>query len=256
MTTIQRIKDQPGGVWAEDRENLIVSAYASPSRGATMYVQPYVEEVMKRILRDLEERGYDLKAYPDLFKIVSSYRTQAEQDVLFAKALAKYKTEALARKYVAKISAHQTGAVIDIDLGGATVSENIPAFEASPQYADWADLAYNKYKMAPYDTEPWHWECGDACKEAIANMIQEEAQSSVDLGWDKTSKKHVGKQEGDEIPLDSDKPPAKDQKGVSSIQKKSGSSNKVLWFLGITTVAAAGIFVWKKRKSLPKKKKK
>lgn len=255
MTVIQRIKDQPGGVWAEDQQNLVRSAYASPSRGRPMYVQPYVEEVMKRILKDLQDRGYDLQAYPDLFKIVSSYRTQAEQDVLFAKALSKYKTEALAQKYVAKISAHQTGAVIDIDLGGATASENIPAFRASPQYADWADLAYNKYKMAPYDVEPWHWECGDACREAIANMIQEEAQESINLDWDNTSKRHAGKQEGDEVPLDAIEPTKKDSEKVQTIKKKN-KSNTLLWILGATAIGAAGVFVWKKRKSLPKKKKK
>ena len=256
-TPIQRIKDQPGGVWAENKSNLIPSAFGAPNRGGTMYVQPYVEEVMRRILKDLEGRGYDLKANPNLFRIVSSHRSQAEQDRLFANAVEKYGTEAKARKYVAKVSAHQTGAVIDIDLGGATKSENIPAFRNSKQFQDWADLAYNKYKMAPYDEEPWHWECGNACKENIERLLREEA------------KPKAGKIEKASTPARKEKKVVvKSQKKASVPMKKEDSpitqevapeekSNVLLYVaLGSVAVLATGAYFYNKQKGIKKPKQK
>ena len=214
MTAIQRIKDQPGGVWAEDASNLIRTKYGA--RGRNLLVQPYVEEVMQRITKDLEDQGFPV-GQDDLFRILSSYRTQAEQDVIFQRELKERGgDEATTRDYVAKVSAHQTGAVVDIQLGGGTESENIPAIERTPQFEAWRDLAYNKYKMAPYTVEPWHWECGNACKENIRKMIEEETQQSFDPGWDSQSK-GVGKQKGDEPPIRSSKPKSPSNSSVGGL---------------------------------------
>ena len=254
MTAIQRIKDQPGGVWAEDASNLIRTKYGA--RGRNLLVQPYLEEVMQRISKDLEDQGFPV-GENDLFRVLSSHRTQAEQDALFANAVQKYGTEEKARKYVAKVSAHQTGAVIDIDLGGATKSENIPAFRNSKQFQDWADLAYNKYKMAPYDEEPWHWECGDACKENIERVVREGAKPQLQAGKiekallpEKKSKKVVLKAKK-QIPLKKEDPPAVQE--APSTEK----SNTLLYVaLGSVAVLATGAYFYKKQKDLKKTKQK
>lgn len=234
MTAIQRIKDQPGGVWAEDASNLIRTKYGA--RGRNLLVQPYLEEVMQRISKDLEDQGFPV-GENDLFRILSSHRTQAEQDIIFQRELAERGgNETATREYVAKVSAHQTGAVVDIQLGGGTESENIPAIERTPQFEAWRDLAYNKYKMAPYTVEPWHWECGNACKENIRKIMEEEKQQSFDPGWD-TQSQGVGQQTGDEPPIRSSKP---------KTPPKSSSDSSVggLIIGGILLCGAVGGLLW------------
>jgi hypothetical protein len=239
-TPIQRIKDQPGGVWAEDVSNLIPSAFGAPNRGGTMYVQPYMEEVMRRILKDLEDRGYDLKANPNLFRIASSYRTQEEQDILFQAALDEYGTEEIADDYVAKVSSHQTGATVDIDLGGATKSENIPAFRASNQFRDWSDLAYNKYKMAPYSVEPWHWECGDACRENIFEMMKQERNAN-----------QIQEESDTETPGPEKREPPKSPAATPSTPEEK--SNTMLYVvIGSIALLATGAYLYKKDKERKK----
>jgi hypothetical protein len=31
--------------------------------------------------------------------------------------------------------------------------------------------------MAPYDVEPWHWECGDACQKNIKDILDKEKKA-------------------------------------------------------------------------------
>jgi D-alanyl-D-alanine dipeptidase len=90
---------------------------------------------------------------------VSGYRSVASQQVLWKAALAKYGSEAEARKWVAKPggSAHHSGRAVDCWLGTATNSENVGK---QRQTAAWKWLVANaeRFGFYPYDAEPWHWE--------------------------------------------------------------------------------------------------
>ena len=168
---IRRLKDEPRGVWYETRGNLIQSKYGKD--GKSVYVQPYVEQVYDRLRRELYDKGYtDM----DMFSLVSGFRSKEEQDVLFQRAVEKYGSEAKARKWVAKVSPHNTGAAIDVHMGYRLDSENVGAIQNTPAYQDFASYAYHNYKLAPYDAEPWHWECGEACQENLQELLRKEQQ--------------------------------------------------------------------------------
>lgn len=168
---ISRLKDEPRGVWYETKGNLIQSKYGKD--GKSVYVQPYVEQVYDRLRRELYDKGYtDM----DMFSLVSGFRSKEEQDVLFQRAVEKYGSEAKARKWVAKVSPHNTGAAIDVHMGYRLDSENVGAIQNTPAYQDFASYAYHNYKLAPYDAEPWHWECGEACQENLQELLRKEQQ--------------------------------------------------------------------------------
>lgn len=168
---IMRLKDESRGVWYETKGNLVQSKYGKD--GKAVYVQPYVEQVYDRLRRDLYDKGYtDM----DMFSLVSGFRSKEEQDVLFQRAVAKYGSEAKARKWVAKVSPHNTGAAIDVHMGYRLDSENVGAIQQTPAYQDFASYAYHNYKLAPYDAEPWHWECGEACQENLQELLRREQQ--------------------------------------------------------------------------------
>lgn len=118
-----------------------------------------VQRRMLRPLMALQQAAADAGFPAPLFTITSGYRTQARQDELFRDAVAKYGSEAEARKWVAKVSSHRTGYTVDFDLGISNSSGNAKsgAFTALPQ---WQWLAANaaRFGFAPYEREPWHWE--------------------------------------------------------------------------------------------------
>ena len=175
--------------------------------GSSHKVNKLVEEVMTRLIKDLEP--YKNTKNPDLFKIVSGYRSADEQKVIWDRETKKLeeiiadqtkkkeeKSKKFDRKkliaaeqklahldmYIAKpategekkVTPHMTGLVVDVDLGYAPKSENIKAIEKTDAYDKFSRYAYHTYKMAPYDVEPWHWECGDACQKNIKKILDEE----------------------------------------------------------------------------------
>ncbi len=233
MTAIKRIKDQPGGVWAESRGNLVASEFSQSGRA--IYIQPYLEEVMKRISADLEEQGFPV-GQNDLFRIASGFRTQEEQDELWQRALDKYGDPDIADDFVARVSAHQTGAVIDINLGFPIKSEHIGQIRATDAYTAWEDLAYNKYKMAPYDVEPWHWECGDACKENIEEILQGESESSQEFDWNKR---------GEKTPVENTRRRATKQRGTAGSAVLLGAA---------VLLSGAGALLWMHKRGMLKRK--
>jgi LAS superfamily LD-carboxypeptidase LdcB len=94
----------------------------------------------------------------------SGYRTFEEQQTLWDAALKKYKTEAKARKYVAKPgnSKHEEGIAIDVWLGYDAVSANVAKIHKTEIY-QWLQAHANSYKFRWYDRtiEPWHLEYYD-----------------------------------------------------------------------------------------------
>jgi len=181
---------------------------SSHSIGGTSHkVNKLVEEVMTRLIKDLEP--YKDSKNPNLFKIVSGYRSADEQKDIWDRETKKLeniiadqtqkkaeKSKSFDRKkliaaeqklahldkYIAKpavgeekkITPHMTGLVVDVDLGYAPKSENIKVIEGTDAYDKFSRYAYHTYKMAPYDVEPWHWECGDACQKNIKKILDAE----------------------------------------------------------------------------------
>lgn len=90
---------------------------------------------------------------------VSGYRSSATQQVLFDQAVARYGSEAEARRWVAKPggSAHQSGRAVDCWMGTANDSRNVGT---QRETAAWAWLVANaeRFGFYPYEAEPWHWE--------------------------------------------------------------------------------------------------
>ncbi len=237
---IQRLKDEPRGVWHETRNNLVTSKYGRGGRN--VLVQPYVEQVYDRLRRDLYDKGYtDM----DMFSLVSGFRTKEEQDALFQRAVQKYGSEANARKWVAKVSPHNTGAAIDVYLGYSLDSANVNKIFDTPQYRDFASYAYHNYKMAPYEAEPWHWECGEACRENIEQRIAQENQPKVIVASNTPTNQYPIPQQNQQVqmltesqktPTSTSKPP-KQQIPKQQIPKPQTPKNEI----STTTAVAIGV---------------
>ena len=250
---ISRLKDEPRGVWYENKSNLIPSKYGKDGR--SVYVQPYVEQVYDRLRRNLYDKGYtDM----DMFSLVSGFRSKEEQDALFRAAVQKYGSEEKARKWVAKVSPHNTGAAIDVNLGYSLKSENAGKIFDTPQYRDFASYAYHTYKMAPYEAEPWHWECGEACRENIEEMIaQENKPKAVAVSDTQVSPVKVPTQ-NQQILTATDKPPIKQttQQAIKQPKKTQSMSTNTAIAIGVGSliaVSGAVFFIAQSRKKKSKK---
>jgi hypothetical protein len=89
----------------------------------------------------------------------SGFRDPKMQSAAWQRALVKYKTEAEARKWVAKpgFSPHQTGRAIDLYLGISNDSANVARLRRTPAYK-WMVANAHRFGFYPYQREPWHWE--------------------------------------------------------------------------------------------------
>lgn len=89
----------------------------------------------------------------------SGHRDPKMQKAAWERALVKYKSEAEARKWVAKpgFSAHQTGRAVDLYLGVPNGSANVARLRRTPAYK-WMVANARRFGFYPYPTEPWHWE--------------------------------------------------------------------------------------------------
>jgi D-alanyl-D-alanine carboxypeptidase len=90
---------------------------------------------------------------------VSGYRSGAHQERLWRRALARYGSPEVARRWVAPpgSSAHQSGRAIDFHLGGRNDSANIARLRQTPAYR-WLAANARRFGFYPYEQEPWHWE--------------------------------------------------------------------------------------------------
>jgi hypothetical protein len=89
----------------------------------------------------------------------SGFRDPKQQMEAWKRALAKYKSEQEARKWVAKpgSSAHQTGRAIDFYLGASNDSRNVAKLRKTSAY-NWMVVNAHRFGFYPYKAEPWHWE--------------------------------------------------------------------------------------------------
>jgi len=101
---------------------------------------------LDQLMAGAQSAGIDIR-------LLSCYRSIAEQQVLWEKTLAKYNgNEQEARKWTAKpgTSAHHTGRAID--FGDPTKSK------AGSKLYNWLLTNGAKYGFYNYQPEPWHWE--------------------------------------------------------------------------------------------------
>jgi len=184
--------------------------------GNNLLIQPYVEEVVKRIRQELledEEMAKVMKKNPQMFTVNAAWRTKPNQAEKFKEALVEAKKdldaeyeeakkkgvkiknpktgkeedvqpptkEAIkkrAKQFVAEISSHHTGATLDWYLGFPIKRQYIPSYLKSKAYKKIKPLL-QKYKMAPYALEPWHWECSSLCKKNIEDILAKEKLQDV-----------------------------------------------------------------------------
>ncbi len=91
---------------------------------------------------------------PNLLKIVSGYRSVAQQQAIWDKT-----PPARRGRYVARpgSSPHHTGRAIDLEVGGGISAANIPAMRRSAAHR-WLLCNAGHFGFTPYKVEPWHWE--------------------------------------------------------------------------------------------------
>ena len=130
-----------------------------------------VNLVAEAIRREGQEAGLG----PDIFLIRSGYRSVAHQQRLWNRALERYGSPEIARRYVAPPgrSAHMTGGAMDFDLGLPTCcdSRRVPEYRNTRAFRFLQEIA-PKYKITNYSAEPWHWECDAACEQNILEMAE------------------------------------------------------------------------------------
>ncbi|HEU6447431.1 MAG TPA: M15 family metallopeptidase [Verrucomicrobiae bacterium] len=98
---------------------------------------------------------------------ISGFRTIAYQETLFQKAVAKYGSEEVAVRWVARPgnSEHHTGLAIDLGDEGNPASDVEPPFEESKAF-HWLEqnasrfgfeISFPKNNFRGVNYEPWHW---------------------------------------------------------------------------------------------------
>ena len=96
---------------------------------------------------------------PPLLLPTSGYRSPARQQQLWKGAVARFGSEAAARKWIAPpgSSPHQTGRAIDFFIGGKNSSQEVTRLRTLPAY-HWLLKNATRFGFYPYSAEPWHWE--------------------------------------------------------------------------------------------------
>lgn len=274
-------------------KDLVKSSHSAS--GSSHKVNKLVEQVMTRLTKDLE--SYRDPKNPDLFKIVSGYRSADEQKDIWdretkklediiedqtkkkeekskkfdrKKLIAAEQKLANLDKFIAKpaaegetkITPHMTGLVVDVNLGYPTKAEYIAKIEATDAYDKFSRYAYHTYKMAPYDVEPWHWECGDACQKNIKKILDEEKASGgtkkvsntpLPPPMPKSALQPSTKDTDIEVPLDCDGIPIA-QKGSVTVEEErqivseSGPIQKILTICVVTSMVCGIHYLVSKNK--------
>lgn len=90
---------------------------------------------------------------------MSGYRDPKRQEQIWRKALVRYGSPQVARKWVAPpgTSAHQSGRAIDFYIGLPLSSKNAARMRNLPAYR-WLVANASRFGFYPYQREPWHWE--------------------------------------------------------------------------------------------------
>lgn len=109
----------------------------------------------------------------------SGYRSYSEQVRLWEAALARYGSEAEARKWVAPPggSPHHSGRALDLYLGTSNDSSNVARLRTMPAY-HWLVANAVRFGFYPYEREPWHWEYNPPAG------VQRELWSDAELAGD------------------------------------------------------------------------
>jgi D-alanyl-D-alanine carboxypeptidase len=94
-----------------------------------------------------------------LLRPVSGYRSRIDQQRLWERAVEKYGSAEVARKWVARpgSSPHHSGRAVDCWLGTPVGSENVDMQRETDAWA-WLVQHAEEFGFYPYIDEPWHWE--------------------------------------------------------------------------------------------------
>lgn len=152
------------------------TAYAYGSKKG-LRIEKNTYKAYQQLYKAAEAAGL-MKEIPELFKIVSDYRSVTEQKGLWKKKCDKLakshpdwteeKIEEEARQWVAKPggSAHHTGRAVDLYMGWSIGSGNAKEirkkksslYKKYGKYWEWMKKNAPSYGFLPYAKEPWHWE--------------------------------------------------------------------------------------------------
>ena len=96
---------------------------------------------------------------PPFLEPMSGYRSVAEQEHTWARALERYGSEAEARRWVARPggSPHHSGRAVDCWMGSGISSANVDEQRTTEAWR-WLDREAERFGFYPYPVEPWHWE--------------------------------------------------------------------------------------------------
>lgn len=94
-----------------------------------------------------------------LLEPTSGFRSVAQQEELFRRAVERYGSEAEARRWVARPggSPHHSGRAVDCWMGSANDSGNVATQRGTAVWR-WLDANAVRFGFFPYPAEPWHWE--------------------------------------------------------------------------------------------------
>ena len=107
-------------------------------------------------------------------ELVSGYRSDAEQTVIWKRQVAKQRVqhpelstreiEKKANKWAGRpgTSNHRSGRTVDLNMGYAYEERHFPAMKATLAH-QWLVSNASSYGFYPYLAEPWHWEYNPAC---------------------------------------------------------------------------------------------
>ncbi|MCL3862346.1 D-alanyl-D-alanine carboxypeptidase family protein [Actinotalea sp. K2] len=94
-----------------------------------------------------------------LLQPMSGYRSVAEQQSTWQRAVERYGSEQAARRWVAPPgnSPHHSGRAVDCWMGSSINSANADSQRGTAVWR-WLDANASRFGFYPYSAEPWHWE--------------------------------------------------------------------------------------------------
>lgn len=125
--------------------------------GKTIQLKPAALEAWRRLRADAQRQVPAAAADPQFLRIVSGYRSPAENGVRCLKG-------GCGGPARANCSAHQTGTAMDLYLGSApgfdpTSSTDVNrSWQAATPLYHWLVANAPRYGFVGYPYEPWHWE--------------------------------------------------------------------------------------------------
>lgn len=136
-------------------EELVTVRRTGDSR---IMLKPAAAAALRRLTDAAREAGFS----PPLLRPESGFRSIEHQLTLWNRALNRYGSDRIARRWVAPPgrSVHQTGNAVDLNLGMGISSRTAQEQRELPIH-QWLRSNAPQFGFRPYGPEPWHWEYAD-----------------------------------------------------------------------------------------------